>query len=133
MNFGKKIAVKFTKMVSNKNDLSITQEERCLMIIVKYLIEDINSDLLMTPGMYKLYIKSDDKTLFVVVDVGNNTASIINHHFGYNIKMSQRVSTYIYNNFTKEVEKRRTIMENEYRGNIKYSLSGIINNFKKEK
>lgn len=130
MNFGKKIAVKFTKMVSNKNDLNITQEERSLMIIVKYLIEDPNSDLLMTPGMYKLYIKSDDKTLFVVVDMGNNTASIINHHFGYNIKMSQRVMNYIDCNFSKEVEKRRTIMENEYRGNIKYSLSGIINNFK---
>jgi hypothetical protein len=81
--------------------------------------------------MNKAYIRSDDRQIFVVIDMNNRSASVVNHHFGYDLRLSQRVLNYVSDNFTVEVEKRRTNMENEYMTNIQYSLSNVIQNLEK--
>ncbi len=116
----KKIYVKLNKMFNLKSDNRISREERCLMIIVKKLL-----------FMNKAYIRSDDRQIFVVIDMNNRSASVVNHHFGYDLRLSQRVLNYVSDNFTVEVEKRRTNMENEYMTNIQYSLSNVIQNLEK--
>jgi hypothetical protein len=127
----KKIYVKLNKMFNLKSDNRISREERCLMIIVKKLLSIPETDLLMMPNMNKAYIRSDDRQIFVVIDMNNRSASVVNHHFGYDLRLSQRVLNYVSDNFTVEVEKRRTNMENEYMTNIQYSLSNVIQNLEK--
>jgi len=127
----KKIYVKLNRMFNSKNDNRISKEERCLMIIVKKLLSIPETDLLMMPNMNKAYIRSDDRQIFVVIDMNNRSASVVNHHFGYDLRLSQRVLDYVSDNFTVEVEKRRTNMENEYMTNIQYSLSNVIQNLEK--
>lgn len=110
----------------------ISQEERYLIRIVRKLLSMKDSELLMTPNVTKFYINSDknnDKNgVFVVIDLSSGVTSVINHKFGYDIKMSPRVITCIMNDFTKNVEERRANMEKEYRGNIQYSLSTVLKN-----
>ena len=127
----KKLYVKLNKLFNQKKDNRITKEERCFMIIVKKLLSISETDLLMMPNMNKAYIRSDDRQIFVVICLNNSSASIVNHHFGYDLRLSQRVLDYITANFTVEVEKRRTLMENEYMANIQYSLANVIQNLEK--
>lgn len=122
-----------TLFIGSRN-LKIEREERYLMIIVRKLLNSQESELLMVPDMSKFYIKSETNGIFVVADFNTNVASVINHKFGYDIKMKNaRVLKYVVGNFTTVVEKRRQEMENEYRGNIQHTLSSVLNNIKVEK
>lgn len=126
------LKLKLIKKLSPTSATPIIQEERYLMIIIKKLLNLKESELLMTPNMSKFYItldKNNDKSgIFVVIDFTSNVTSIINHKFGYDIKMSSRVSSYIMTNFITKVEERRENMEKEYRSNIQYSLSTVLEN-----
>ena len=122
-----------TLFIGSRN-LKIEREERYLMIIVRKLLNSQESELLMVPDMSKFDIKSENNGIFVVADFNTNVASVINHKFGYDIKMKNaRVLKYVVGNFTKVVEQRRQEMENEYRGNIQHTLSSVLNNIKVEK
>ena len=122
-----------TLFIGSRN-LKIEREERYLMIIVRKLLNSQESELLMVPDMSKFYIKSENNGIFVVADFNTNVASVINHKFGYDIKMKNaRVLKYVVGNFTKVVEQRRQEMENEYRRNIQHTLSSVLNNIKVEK
>lgn len=125
MKIGKRLFLKLIKLF-NCTGAQISCEERALMIIVNKLLASNGSEPLMAPTMNKVYVRSDDRSIFVVIDFDTNDASVINHHFGYDIKISERVARSISDRFVAEVEKRRTDMENEYRGNIQYSLSSVI-------
>ena len=119
-------------MFLGKNDSHISYEERCLMIIVRKLLNFSGSELYMNiPGVDEIYIKSEDGSIFVCVDYNANTASVINHHFGYDLKVSSRVMNYILHIFYEEAEKRRNLMKAEYKKNIRYSLSNVISNLSK--
>lgn len=116
-------------MLLSKSDCNITREERCLMIIVRKLLNLVGSELYMNiPGVDEIYIVSEDKTVFVCIDYNSDTAKVINHHFGYDLKISNRALDYILNAFYAEAKKRRDKMKDEYRSNIHYSLSTVITN-----
>jgi len=101
------------------------------MIIVRQLLDDKDSELLMLPNMNKVYMKSHDGQALVTVDLTLGKASVDNHRFGYDIPISRRVVEYVQRNFISEVEKRRKDMEDEYRRNRNNSLSNVIKNLKK--
>lgn len=127
----KRIKHRLKTLFIGSRNLKIEREERYLMIIVRKLLNSQESELLMVPDMSKFYIKSEENGIFVVADFNTNVASIINHKFGYDIKMKNtRVLNYVINNFTTVVEKRRQDMEDEYRGNIQHTLSSVLNNIK---
>lgn len=128
----KKIYVRIHRLMNPDRDMRITREERYLMIIVKKLLSIPETDLRMTPGMGKLYMRSDDRQIFVMIDVSNSVASVVNHRFGYDFKLSKRVMDYITDNFIEEVEKQRMQMESEYMANIQYSLANVIHNLEKQ-
>lgn len=116
-------------MLLSKSDCNITREERCLMVIVRKLLNLVGSELYMNiPGVDEIYIVSEDKTVFVCIDYNSDTAKVINHHFGYDLKISNRVLDHILNIFYAEAKKRRDKMKDEYRSNIHYSLSTVITN-----
>lgn len=125
----KNIKLQLYKFLNKASSTKITKEERSLMIIVTQLLNNDNTDLLMVPKMDKFYIKADDSSIFIVIDNTCNEAYVINHVFGYHIKISDRVMNFVLDKFIDEVEKRRTIMENEYRNNIQYSLNSVVNRF----
>jgi hypothetical protein len=52
--------------------------------------------------------------------------TIINHIFGYNVRVSQKTFRNLYSTFIKTVEHRRTLMETEYKNNVKHSIQTII-------
>ena len=129
MGFDKRrFYVRLNRMFGLGRDSRINREERCLMIIVRKLLSMQDTDLRMTPNMGKLYMRSGDGQVFVMIDVNNLTASVVNHHFGYDLKISRRVVEYVEGNFIREVEKQRMLMENEYMDNIQFSLSNVIRN-----
>lgn len=119
----RKLQIVFTTLFK---ETTLSREERCLMIITKKLLLQKGSELLLNPQWEKFYIKSEDGNILVTIDVLNKNASVINHHFGYDLKIGNRVLNYIHNNFFYELEKRRILMEEEYKGNIQYSLSNVI-------
>lgn len=125
----KNIKLKLYNFLNKASSTKITKEERSLMIIVTQLLKNDNTDLLMVPNMDKFYIKADDSSIFIVIDNTCNEAYVINHVFGYHIKISDRVMNFVLDKFIDEVEKRRTEMENEYRNNIQYSLNSVVNRF----
>lgn len=119
-------------MFDSKHSTNISKEERYFMIIVTHLLKSKNSELLMVPDMNKFYIKSDDGTLFIIIDLVMNEGIVINHVFWCNIKLSPRVSLYVYDKFIHEVEIRRNNMESEYRNNIQKSLHAVVNHYLKD-
>ena len=99
------------------------------MIIVSQLLQNKETDLLMVPKMDKFYIKSDDDSIFIVIDNLSSEAYAIDGVSGFHIKMSDRVMEFVLDKFIEEVEKRRTEMEKKYRSNIQYSLNTVVNKF----
>ena len=119
-------------MFDPKHSTKITTEERYLMIIISQLMKRKDSELLTIPYVTKCYIKNDNAKIFITVDFVQNEAFVRNHVFGYDIKLSPRVTVYIYDKFIKEVEIRRNEMENEYRNNVQNSLHSVVDRYLKE-
>lgn len=128
MRFLKSVVHRFRSFILERCSESITSEERCLMIIIKKLLTDEESELYMLPDLSKFYVKSEKNGLFVIIDFSEKSASVINHKFGYNISVSQRVLNYVNSNFSNELEKRRIAMEEEYKKNVQNSLYKVIEN-----
>lgn len=128
MNIKRKIIVKLAKLFMPKAEAQISKEERCLMIIVHKLLVMEDTVLEMKPNMSKLYVRKKDKSILVIVDTMNNTASIINHKFKYDLKLTQRTTNYVVDIYSKEADKRRNDMEAEFRSNVQNSLTNVINN-----
>lgn len=128
MNIKRKIIVKLVKLFMPKAETQISKEERCLMIIVRKLLDMEDTVLEMKPNMSKLYVRKKDKSILVIVDTTNNTASIINHKFKYDLKLTQRTTNYVVDIYSREADKRRNDMEAEFRSNVQNSLTNVINN-----
>lgn len=128
----RKIRMWLRRMFDPKHSTKITTEERYLMIIISQLMKRKDSELLTIPYVTKCYIKSDNAKIFITVDFVQNEAFVRNHVFGYDIKLSPRVTVYIYDKFIKEVEIRRNEMENEYRSNVQNSLHSVVDRYLKE-
>ena len=103
----------------------ISQEEIiCTQICLK-LINSSNSQLTMSPISNKRFIKNEDKDIFVIID--NRQISLINHVYGYNLVIEDDdMYSDIVKNFDLTLEKRRLILENEMKENIRHSLQTIL-------
>lgn len=125
--FIRRFKLRVSKLFKCRDFTPLTSEERNLVIVVAHLLANKDTDLLMHPDLHTFYIKSDVNGLFVIINFYNKTSCVINHVFGYDIKMSDRVSNYIRGMYIREVEVRRREMEKEYRNNIQHSLKNVIN------
>ena len=105
------------------------EEEIYCIDICKNLILKESSKLTIAPLSNKRYIKSDDKDMFIVIQ--DRTISLINHVYSYNVFIENfKLYEEVLNIFDNELEKRRLVLEDEIRSNIKHSLKTISNNIK---
>lgn len=125
-----KISIWF-KQKFNPNDFDkITKTERDAIVIFNHLVKHHNSELLIHPSREKYYIKSQKTGIFITISTYHPEISIINHVYGYNVKIGNRVVKNMVNTFITEFENRRLKMENEYKDNIQHSLNHIAKTIK---
>jgi hypothetical protein len=102
------------------------EEEVFCTEICKKLIFKENSKLTIAPISGKRFIKNDEKDMFVVLQ--SRTISLINHVYSYNVYIeNDKLYQDIIDDFDKELEKRRQLLEDEIKSNIKHSLMEILN------
>lgn len=120
-----KIAIWFNQKFNPQAFERITKTERDALLIFNALIKHYDSDLLIHPSHDKYYVKSQKTGIFITISTYQPEISIINHVYGYNVKISNRVLNNMVKTFISEVENRRLQMENEYKNNIQHSLNHI--------
>jgi hypothetical protein len=103
----------------------LKEEELFCIEICKKLIPSESSKLTIAPLSNKRYIRNDDKDMFIVIQDG--TISLINHVYSYNVFIEHnKLYDEILTIFDNELEKRRLVLEEEIRSNIKHSLKSIL-------
>jgi hypothetical protein len=125
-----KIIIWIGKKINPNNFKQISKIERDVLLIFNHLVKDPNSDLNIHPSYNKYYVKSSIKGIFISISVIQSEISIINHVYGYNVKVSHRVLRNIEDTFKKEIEYRINKMEHEYTNNIQHSLNHIVQTIK---
>lgn len=128
--FFQKVAIKFIRLTTPKENFERSEFETESLSICKNLISKENSKLLISPISKKRYIKNDDKKIFIIIEYSSIT--IVNHIYSYNINLHPKSYDRLVMIFDSEVEKRRTSMETEIKSNVKHSLSNIYNNIVNE-
>lgn len=126
-----KIGIRMSKLMNTGQQRKMTEAEREAGGILRSLISDEEVDLLTSPTTGKYYVKCNKRQMLLVI--GDGEISIINHVYGYNVHLSQRVEQLYRNQFLDEIEKRREIMESEFRNSVKHSLAEIHKNLKNAK
>jgi hypothetical protein len=101
------------------------EEELFCIDICKKLIPNESSKLTIAPLSNKRYIKNDEKDMFIVIQ--DRTISLINHVYSYNVFIEHnKLYEEVLSSFDSELERRRLILEDEIRSNIKHSLKSIL-------
>ena len=93
-------------------------------LLFKKMLVKADSELLISPLSGRYFLKNDRNQILIILT--EYELVVINHVFGYNIKISQKLQRSLYQAFVSEVEQRRTAMENVFRQNVKHSLQSII-------
>jgi hypothetical protein len=117
------------RKIKPKENRMTTKTEREAISIFNNLVKHPESELLIHPAE-KYYIKSHKVGIFITLSRRDQEISIINHVYGYNVGLSERVLNIMLKTFTDEVENRRIKMEEEYTNNIQHSLSIIAKTIK---
>lgn len=121
-----RFGIRFSRMMNPLDSSRMTQSEREASAIFRKLVKESESELLTSPLSGQYYIRSEDKSMLIVL--GNGQISIVNHVYGYNVPLSQKCERSLTDVFLAEVEFRRNQMEQEYRNNVQHSLQAIIKN-----
>ncbi len=127
--FLQKLAIDITKRLDPANIEKTSHGRECFLICQK-LVNDPNTELIVSPLSSKKYIKSDDSNIFVILQ--GRTVQIINHIYSYSILLDDKTWEKIMNLFNQEQEKRCLKLESEAEVNIKKSLKNISNNLTKK-
>jgi hypothetical protein len=128
--FFQKLGLKIHKNFKGKG-LEPTTGERESTAIVNRLTKDPDSELLTCPNSGKYYIKCNKKHMLIVI--GYREINIINHVYSYTVHLTDKTESNIRNLFLDEVEKRRDLMEQEFRSSVTHSLKTIYNSLNNEK
>lgn len=104
-------------------------ESECLSICRKLISKD-ETVLLMSPISGKRYIKYDDGEIFIIIE--HKQLTIVNHQYSYTIDIEGKPQDRLVKMFDNEIERRRMIMEEEIKSNVKHSLKTIYNNIVNE-
>ena len=129
--FFQKIGIRFIRMMNIDRVKGMTEAEREAGGILRKLMADEETELLTSPTTGKYYIKCNRRSMLLVL--GDGELSIINHVYGYNVHLAQRVENLFRDQFLDEIENRRESMESEFRNSVKHSLKEIYKNLENEK
>jgi hypothetical protein len=125
----RKLLIWINRRILPKEVKQLTRTERESFSIFSNLVKHSESELLINP-VGKYYIKSPKVGIFITLDTHNREISIINHVYGYNVGLNERLLNRMESIFKDEVENRRVRMEEEYTKNIQHSLSIIAKTIK---
>ena len=126
--FLQRIAIDITRKLDPTQIEKTSHGRECYLICSK-LINNPNTELIVSPLSSKKYIKSDDSNIFVILQ--GRTVQIINHTYSYSILTDDKTWEKIMGLFNYEQERRCLKLESEVDVNIKKSLKNISNNLQK--
>ena len=121
----RKVYISFYKK-TNGDFKPVNSTERKIIKIVGKTLSDSETVIQYNKDNGKYYAKQKSAEMLIILDCNEKEITIINHIYEYNIKLSFRVSGFLYTMFNKETSKRCSDTETEYRKNIKNSLDSII-------
>ena len=106
--------------------LPLDETQKKAVSICYRMINDPDSELLMTTTSEKRYIKNGG--YFVVI--GQEGIKIVNHVYGYDVRLYGRKFVTIKNMFDRRLDRDRIEMEEEMLNNIKHSLDQVLEKLK---
>lgn len=129
---------KFKKIIDkiDKPD-KLNQVQQLAFDIFKICLYDENNIRYLNSGFsYKKYIVNKkfilDKDVSTFILLESNKITIVNHTYKYDVEMPQKTSSIMNKMFDIKVDEDRSDMEKEILGNISYSLSIVLNDFKNQ-
>lgn len=125
-----KLNIWFSKKCLPNEYGCISKTERDAIKIFNTIASDLTSELLIDSLSNKYYIKSIKTGVFITFCVRSAELLIINHVYGYTIKMSHRAVRHIQNMMLIKIKHRGRDLEKEYKNNIQYSLNNITQTLK---
>jgi hypothetical protein len=128
-SFFTNILHKIYNRLQSKLDLKpkISEEEKICQNICIKLIQTEQTKLTIAPISGKRFIKNDEKEMFIVIH--QRVISLINHVYSYNVYIeNDSIYKKIIDEFDKELEDTREVLEQEIKSNIKHSLTEILKN-----
>lgn len=102
-----KFKQKITKVYIPNN-----KEEKAIHI-VKTLIKDETSVMLIAPISNKKYIKNENRKMFVIMEDVNLTLASSKYMYYYDLTVNLKVASMLSKKFNNVLESRRNIMEKE--------------------
>lgn len=123
-----KISIWFNGMLDpdqSKNIKLDDTQKKAIAICLK-MIKDPDSELLITTTSDKRYIKNGG--YFVVIR--QEGIQVVNHVYGYDVRLYGRKFTNIKRLFDKRLDEDRLTMEREITENIEHSLTIVLKKLK---
>jgi len=123
-----KISIWFKKkfLAEYSKSMNINNNQRKAISICTHIIDNPNSELLMSKISDKRYIKNGD--YFVIIE--DCQIKIINHVYSYDIPLFGYKMENLKKYFDDRIDSIRLEMEREILKNVKNSLDAIFNNIK---
>lgn len=112
----------FSPVDSSSPEENSSDRDAC--ILFRKMILQKDSELLISPISSKYFVKNEANHVLIILS--DYELVVINHVFGYNIRLSQKSHRQLYEAFIHEVEYRRKEMEKNFSKNIKHSLQTLI-------
>lgn len=107
-------------------NLKLDDTQKKAITICIRMIKDPDSELLMTTTSEKRYIKNGN--YFVVIN--QEGIKIVNHVYGYDVRLYGRKFANIKKMFDQRLDQDRLVMEREMIDNIEHSLDLVLENLK---
>ena len=108
------------------DNTNLTEPQKKAIAICIRMINNPNSELLMTTTSEKRYVKYLGYFLVISYD----SIQVVNHVYSYDIPLKGRKFNNIKNLFDKRLDADRLQMELEIGNNIKHSLNIVLENLK---
>jgi hypothetical protein len=121
-----KVGIKMSRVFNPVDGSSLEENssDRDACILFRKMILQKDSELLISPISSRYFVKNEANHVLIILS--DYELVVINHVFGYNIRLSQKSYRQLYDAFIHEVEDRRKEMEKDFSKNIKHSLQTLI-------
>jgi len=109
-----------------------SDKESKVIHIVRTLIQDETSVMMVAPISKKRYIRNERRKMFVIMEDVYMTLASSKSMYYYNLKVNERVSKMLEKVYDNVLENRRNIMEKEMVAGVTNNLDFIANHMDDE-
>lgn len=122
--FFQRIGIGVSRYLFEIRPSKFTPSERDILIILRKLLRDPDTELMSSPSNNKCYIKNRDNSLLLILN--GDQVSMINNNYGYDIQVSKKVEKILFHEFSSELVSRTINLESMFNNNIEKNLKKII-------